>query len=280
MIGTARLLLIACVLALGGACSHAADEPGPEPAAAEPAVTLSFTQLLPDEGTRKGLLRVVNDADEPLPVTAAGLRWSGYGEFVDPQDSTLAPGQTLDLHVLLPPAQCDEGDEPVVGVVRTPTAEVAQPLTSSGQEFLRHLWLRGCQADLVHDQVSISYADDWGLGTSGGEPAAIGSLLLRRNADAEDVTVLSGRGSVLYDLEVPDPVVARQAEPRTLVPTAILPGNRCDEHARGQATAPFTFRITVSVADTTTPVLVIPPPRVQALAAEALDLACEQRATG
>ena len=97
-------------------------------------------------------------------MTGAGLRWSGYGEFVDPQDSTLAPGQTLDLHVLLPAARCDQGEEPIEGVVRTPTTEVSQELTASGQEFLRHLWLRGCQADLVRSQVSISYADDWHLG--------------------------------------------------------------------------------------------------------------------
>ena len=62
------------------------------------------------------------------------------------------------------------------------------------------------------------------------------------------------------------------------MPLAILPGNRCDEHARGQATAPFTFRITVTVADTFTRVLVPPPLRVQELATEALDRACIQRA--
>ncbi len=174
---------------------------------------MSFTQLLPDEGTNKGLLRVVNESAEPLPVTEAGLRWSGYGEFLDPQDSTLAPGQTLDLHVLLPPAHCDEGDEPIVGVVRTPTAEVAQPLTSSGQEFLHHLWQRGCEADLVQDNVSISYADDWHIGTAHGEPAAFGSLLLERNDGTEPVTVRSFRGSVLYGAELPAPVVARPSAP-------------------------------------------------------------------
>ena len=54
-------------------------------------------------------------------MTGAGLSWSGYGEFVDPQDSTLAPGQTLDLHVLLPPAHCDQGAEPIDG--RRPHAD-------------------------------------------------------------------------------------------------------------------------------------------------------------
>ena len=165
MTRTGRLLAaLAGLLAVSSGCSGSDD---PAPSSAPPEVTLSFTQLLPDEGTRKALLRVVNESDEPLPVTGAGLSWSGYGEFVDPQDSTLAPGQTLDLHVLLPPARCDQGEEPIEGVVRTPTTEVAQELTASGQEFLRHLWLRGCQADLVRSQVSISYADDWHLGVAG-----------------------------------------------------------------------------------------------------------------
>ncbi len=274
-----RLLLwLACLLAVTSACSGDSEQPGPSPP--PPDVTLSFTQLLPDEGTNKGLLRVVNESADPLPVTEAGLRWSGYGEFLDPQDSTLAPGQTLDLHVLLPPARCDQGDEPIVGVVRTPTDEVAQRLTSSSQEFLRHLWLRGCQADLVHDNVSISYARDWSIGTAHGEPAAYGSLLLERNDGDEPVTVRSFSGSVLYGAELPDPVVARPSAPTTLVPLVILAGGRCDVHARGQATAPFTFRITVDVGDTSTKVLVPPPLRVQELATEILDRACVQRAAG
>jgi hypothetical protein len=266
--------LLATALVLGGCTDQPDADSPPAPA---PRVRLSFTQLLPDEGTHKALLRVVNESDDPLPITGAGLRWSGYGEFVDPQDATLTPGQTLDLHVLLPAAHCDQGDEPIVGVVRTPTTEVAKPLTFLGQRFLRHLWRRGCEADLVHRQVSISYADDWHIGTEGGEPAALGSLLLTRNSGDEPLTVRSFRGSVLYAADLPAPVTAKPSDPRTLVPIGVLPGNRCDEHARGQATAPYTFRITVTVGDTSTKVLVPPPVRVQKLASEALDRACEQR---
>lgn len=275
---TACRLALLCALGVGAACSDG-SEPSPSPAAAKHSVSLSFTQLLPNEGTGKALLRVANEGEEPLVVTGAGLRWSGYGEFVDHQDSTIAPGRTLDLRVLLPPARCDEGRGPVVGVVQTPTSVVAQPLTPSGQQFVRHLWLRGCQTDLVHQEVSISYARDWHLGERGGEPAAEGSLLLERNAGAEPLAVVSGRGSVLYDLVLAERVVARPSEPETLVPLAIMPGNRCDEHARGQATAPFTFRVTVVVDGTRVPVLVLPPTRVQALATEALDRACAQRAS-
>lgn len=258
---------------MGGCSGDGKPEPSPSPE-----LTLSFAQWLPDEGTDRAMLRVTNDSGDAVTVTGAGLRWSGYGEFVDPQDSTLAPGQTLDLRVTLPPPRCDEGEEPVVGVVRTSAAEDAEELTENGQTFLRYLWGRRCESELVHEHVTISYADDWRLGTVRGEPAAIGSLLMERQEGQEPVAALGAGGSVLYDVELAERVVARPDIPVTRVPTHILSGNRCDEHARGQATAPFTFRITLRVADTTTRMLIPPPPRVQALATVTLDRACRQRA--
>jgi len=196
------------------------------------------------------------------------------------QDSSLAAGQTLDLRVTLPDAHCDEGAEPIVGVVRTPSTEVTEELTDNSQQFLRHLWQRGCEADLVRSQVSISYDDDFRLGTIEGQPVVVGSLLLERRAGQERVTALGAAGSVLYQVTLGARVTAAPEQPVTRVPLRISGGTRCDEHARGQATAPFTFRITLRVADTTTRMLVPPPPDVQALATVALDRACRQRAEG
>lgn len=275
--------LIACLLAglpaglLVGGCS---GDDRPEPPRTPPAVTFSFAQWLPDEGTDRALLRVTNDSEEPLPVTGAGLRWSGYGDFVDPQDSTLDPGQTLDLRVVLPAGRCSEGQEPIAGVVATPSGEVSEELTENAQQFLRHLWQRRCEAELVHDQVAISYGDDWRLQTRSRGSFVTGSLLLERQDGREPVAALGASGSVLYDVVLDRPVVAAPDRPVTRVRLRILPGTRCDEHARGQATAPYTFRVTLRVAGTTTPVLVPPPPRVQVLATVALDRTCRQRATG
>lgn len=244
-------------------------------------VELSFTQLLPDEGTPKGLLRVVNQADEPLAVTGAGLRWSGYGpEFTRAQDATLAPGQTLDLHVLLPDARCEEGDEPISGVVSTAAETLVQPLTASGQEFLRRLWLRGCQDQLVKRNVAISYAPGWHIDPAG--ESLDGALLLERQVRREPVTVTYGRGSVLYDVVLSRQVTLDGTQPRVLVPMSIRPGNRCDEHAIGQATAPFTFRIGVRVGEgggaTDTNVLVPPPLSVQEQANRMLLASCARKA--
>ncbi len=267
---TLAVVLVGCT-SDGPPPSQARPEPGPV------SVELSFTQLLPDEGTRKGLLRVVNTGRTPLPVTGAGLDWSGYGApFLRAQDSTLAPGQTLDLHVLLPAAVCDEGDEPVDAVIETPDQTVTVQMSDDGETFLRHLWERGCLADLLAGEVDIAYAPGWRLDRAA--ESVEGDLVLRRQGGARDVTVTSARGSVLYDVRLPAAVTSRPEGGTVRVPLRILPGNRCDEHAIGQATAPFTFRIAVRVGDdVTTKVLIVPPPRVQALAARVLRLSCARR---
>lgn len=272
--------------ALVASCSIA---PAEQPESEQPRVMLGFTQLLPDEGTRRALLRVENVSDAPLEVTAAGLDWSGYGEFTSPQDATLTAGQTLDLQVLLPVPDCAAGagfDDEVLGIVRTADSEVVQPLGSSGQVFVRRLHDTWCADRLLADNVIIGYADDWRLVDSerDGEPAAVGSLVLTRQDGTEPVEVRSADGTVLYDLAVPTPVRVPPTQPEVTVRTAILPGNRCDEHARGQATAPWTLALSLRVGEglqtRDARVLVEPPAKVRQLATRALDQACELRGDG
>jgi hypothetical protein len=269
-----RRVLAALLLVASVGCSAAGEDPAPRSTID---ISLGFTQLLPDEGTPKGLLRVVNEGDEPLAVTGAGLRWSGYGpEFIREQDATLAPGQTLDLRVLLPEARCGRGDEPISGVVSTPEETRVQRLTKSGQQFLRRLWQRGCDDALVADNVKVSYAPGWR--TSGGAASLDGVLRLVRGDGTDPVTVRYADGSVLYDLVLPRAVTLAAGQARVDVPLSIRPGNRCDEHAIGQATAPFAFRVGVRVGDgpdaTETLVLVPPPVRVQAQATRMLLASC------
>ena len=52
-------------------------------------------------------------------------------------------------------------------------------------------------------------------------------------------TVADTDGSVLYRLSRPGRAVLLPGEESVTVPLAVLPGNRCDEHAIGQATAPY-----------------------------------------
>ncbi len=266
-------LLAAGVLITTGCTAGSPDVPD-APESGDVSVELAFTQLLPDEGTPKGLLRVVNTGEDPLPVTGAGLDWSGYGPaFLREQDSTLRPGQTLDLHVLLPVAVCDEGSEPVEGVIETPEKTVRVQLSDDGERFLRHLWQRGCLADLLADQVDVAYAPGWTLDRE--REAVIGDLLLQRRGGDLSVRVTSARGSVLYDVALPAHVTSRPEDETVRVPLRIQPGNRCDEHAIGQATAPFTFRIGVRIGDeVSTKLLIPPPPRVQAQTTRMLRISC------
>jgi len=272
-------LLVLVLLAAG--CS--ADEPAPGELedGPPPGVSMSVTQLLPDEGTSKALLRVTNESDARLIVSGTGLDWSGYGgAFLQPQDDELAPGQTLDLRTLLPAEVCDAGEETVLGVLETDRGPVSQPLTASGEVYLRRLWDKRCFEQTLADQVSISYGPGWEIDPQ--RETLEGDLLLRRQGGDLTVAVTDASGSVLYDLGVrreagPD-VESVPDSPVTRVPLSITPGNRCDEHAIGQATAPFTFQVVISVdGGDSLPVLVVPPVPIQKQAAALLTLHCERR---
>lgn len=268
-------LLVLAVIAAG--CS--ADDPAPNEREGGPApeVSMSVTQLLPDEGTSKALLRVTNEGEVALTVTGTGFDWSGYGEaFLRPQDDVLVAGQTLDLRTTLPDEVCDAGDEPVLGVLETDRGPVSQPLTASGEVYLRRLWEKRCFEQTLADQVSISYAPGWTVDEH--RERLDGDLLLRRKTGDLPVAVTGAAGSVLYDLAVRREVVSRPGTTVTRVPLSITPGNRCDEHAIGQATAPFTFQVVLSVdGGPESVVLVVPPVPIQEQAATLLTLHCERQ---
>ena len=238
---------------------------------------MSVTQLLPDEGTSKALLRVTNESDQPLTVTGTGLDWSGYGgEFLRPQDDELAAGQTLDLRTLLPDERCDAGDEPVLGVLETDRGHVSQRLTPSGEVYLRRLWEKRCFEQTLADQVALSYAPGWQVDEQ--LETLDGDLLLRRQGGDLTVAVAGASGSVLHDLAVRREVESVPASPVTRVPLSITPGNRCDEHAIGQATAPFTFQVVLSIdGGPEQVVLVVPPVSIQKQATALLTLHCDRR---
>ena len=240
--------------------------------------TVSLTQWIPDEGTRQALLRVTNDSSTTLHVTGTGLRWSGYGgAFVRPQDSELAPGATLDLRTTLPREQCDAGDERPLAVVRTEEGSLAEPLTDSGEGFLRRLWDTRCFRTSVAEQVSVAYGPAWRLDPQGG--ALEGDLLLRREGGQLPVVAVRGRGSVLYDFTVERRGTSTPQQRVARVPARIAPGNRCDEHAIGQATAPFTFRLFLRVGDgPVSDVVALPPLRVQEQTTAMLRVHCARRA--
>jgi hypothetical protein len=89
--------------------------------------------------------------------------------------------------------------------------------------------------------------------------------------------VTGAAGSVLHDLAIRRPVESTPDQPVTRVPLSITPGNRCDEHAIGQATAPFTFQVLVNIdGGPEQAVFVVPPVPIQKQASALLTLHCER----
>ncbi len=237
-------------LALGG-CTAGSDEADPTTAVQAPRVTLGLTQLIPEEGTDQALLRVTNDGDAPVVVTDVGLDWPGYGPaFAVANDATVEPGRTLDLRTTLPAPVCDApSPDPASGVLETTLGRVVAPLKDTSQDYLRRLWRTQCDAQVVSEALSLDFEGGWTQeGTADGASAA-STLVLTRRAGDEPLEVRRVDGSVLYELALDEPVLVAPGEDSGRTTVRILPGNRCDEHARGQATAPFDFELGLVVGD-------------------------------
>lgn len=268
-LGAAALLLTAGC----GASPTPRDDPGPT-------ATLGFTQLLPREGTRHALLRVTNTADAAMDVRAVAIEWPGYPDAVpSPADPTIPAGSTLDIQLELPDPACDQAPtEEVVGVVETAQGTVRHELEPTGTTYVRRLWRTQCEDLVVRSAVAITYSDTWRVVGSGSDARALGDLVLRRRDGDEPIEIVGVDGSVLHGLRLPGPTTLPAGSALAQIPLEITPGNRCDEHARGQATAPFDFLMRLRIGDRAPIAHAIELPLTAMDAAtEALDVACLAR---
>jgi len=266
--------LAPALLVLVAACDASSTSGDADPP--EVSVRLGFTQLLPKAGTRDAMLRVVNTGEKDLFVTGAGLAWSGYGaEFSAPQDIVIPAGDTRDLRLRLPPPRCGDVDAQVRATVSVAGGSVTQRLTRYGEVFVRRLWERQCGERLVRRTVQVEYGDRWTQAGPRSAPVAAGTIRLTRVGGSEDVEVTSVDGSVLHGLRLPAPAALLGDAASVELPLHVVPGNRCDEHARGQATAPYDFLLQLRIGDVTE-VTVAPevPLVVQEAATRALDRSC------
>ncbi|MGZ5399396.1 MAG: hypothetical protein ACXWDM_05235 [Nocardioides sp.] len=264
------------VLLLVGCQSPAADQP---PEGSAPSATLGFTQLIPLEGTRNALLRVTNTGEAPMMVRSVALEWPGYPDGLpSPADPTIPAGETLDLQLRLPDPSCGSpGDAAAVGVVETAQGTLRHELEPTGTTYLRRLWRTQCDVALVDGAVQVSYSDTWRVVGSGTEVRARGDLVLRRRDGDEVIAVDSVDGSVLHGLRLPGDTTLAASDPLARLPLEITPGNRCDEHARGQATAPFDFLMQLRIGERLIAYRMEVPLSAMETATEALDVACRAR---
>jgi hypothetical protein len=279
MLGTPAIgVLVAGLLATGCTSSDVAQQPERTETGS---ATLGFTQLIPREGTRDALLRVTNTGDAALEVESVAIEWAGYpaGE-PSPADPTIPAGRTLDVQLELPDPDCGaRGGGPVVGVVETSRGSLRRELEPSGTTYVRRLWRTQCDIALVRNTVDIAYSSRWRVVGEGTDAVALGDLELTRREGDEPVEVEDADGSVLHGLRFPGPTVLEEDQTEARLPLAITPGNRCDEHARGQATAPFDFLVHLRIGDREAIAyrLEVPLPAMNA-ATDALDVACAARA--
>ena len=269
----ARLLILAALLLSG------CQQQDPAPTGPAPTATLGFTQLIPKEGTRHALLRVTNTGDDDLVVESVAIEWPGYaGGEPSPADPTIPANRTLDLQLDLPDPTCEPTDAAPVGVVTTRSGTVREELEATGATYLRRLWRTQCDTAFIESTVAITYSSRWRVVGDGVDARALGYVGLERRDGEEAVTVTDVDGSVLHGLRLPGPTTLEAGEQQVDVPLEITPGNRCDEHARGQATAPFDVLMHLQVGDgrpVAHPVEV--PLAAMDAATEALDEACAAR---
>lgn len=274
-----RLLRLSHTVVIGlavvltfGSCSPPADQP---PSAPPPRITLSFIQQRIDEGTPRAQLRVVNRSPDAVTVTGVGLDWAGYGgRFLQEYDTTVPPGQIVDLRVILPSPTCDAAPGPVFGLVETGGTTVRARLDESGQGFVTRTWTRACAEQRLSSAVDIGYGDRWEPAGSGRDSTLRGTLELSRRADSSPIRVVSLAGSVLFQPVLPGRMILPRGQGSASFPLALVPV-RCDEHAVGQSTQTFLFRATVRIgASEPLVVPVVPDQRAKDLALALLTRAC------
>jgi hypothetical protein len=270
-----RTLAAAATLIASTLVTACTSSPAPEPerGPARPEVQLGFTQILPEEGSRHALLRVVNPGSRSLDVTAVGITWEGYGDVLQPTDGhkEIPAGDQLMLRLELPPPRCDVAasrpEEEVRGRLTVDGVDVEQALTSPAQRYVRRLWRTQCDRLLLDRTIAL----EWRLAEGPAEEGRVATeLLLTRRDGTDRVTVLATDGSVLYRLSTPRGAALASGAASGTVPLDVLPGNRCDEHAIGQATAPYDFSITLEVGSRRVRHALSPPLSIQNAASRML----------
>jgi hypothetical protein len=284
-----RKLLVCVAAVLLAACSGpASEQSSPSEARTGHVVTLpppergihlTLIQQRLDEGTDRVGLRVENVTDRTLGVREVGLDWPGYGRFTRPTESTVGPGETLDLPFLLPRERCGADVTAVpVGVAVTRSRTIRDEVDDMGVRFAERLWRTGCLARRLREAADFSYGAPWRRAGTTSSPILVTSLRVERRAGSEPITLLDTQGSVLFDVVPVGRRTVRRAAERDHLPLQITPG-RCDEHARSQASQPFTFRVLLRLGDDPQVLpLVLPPDRTQQRSLlRFLDAACTSR---
>ncbi len=172
--------------------------------------------------------------------------------------TTVRPGTTTDLRVLLPPADCDApGGQAVVGLRYhfDGVEGVTEIAANDRMGQLRTVAAEDCRDGVVAEVASIEPAEQFTQTTIDGRPAALLDFIVTPTGKGGTLTIDNVRGSPLVSLRDPNSGVVGETVPlgldigRTTTPTTFtltLLAARCDPHVvledkRGTF---FTFTVT------------------------------------
>lgn len=258
---TVAVVLVTAVGCAGTATSERGPSSSPgrssvvvTPPAPEPDIHLSLIQQGVDEGSPRVRVRVENVTDRDLSVRDVGLNWPGYGRTTSSSPYLVGAGAImLESHT------------------------VRRAVDDMGVRFAQRWWRTRSALRRVRSAARLSYGGPWRVTGAGHQARLETSLRVVRRAGAPRLTLAATQGTVLFDLELYGaPSLAPEQEFGEL-PLAVTPG-RCDEHARSQASQPFTFRLNLQLDDDPQllPVVVRPGAAQQRSLLDFLDKACAQ----
>jgi hypothetical protein len=277
-----RLVALLCAAVVLTGCE---GEPAPDAAAPSytpvtlppppPGIAMSFVQQRIWEGTRRADVRILNNTTRALEVRRVGISWPGFPAGTQRRVARVGPGATLDLRYRLPAPDCRaDPATPAVGVAVAAGRTVRRRVDEAGMRFLTRLWTAACAARKVRRLLDVSLL----VPAPGRDEQSLSAtlrLLRRPGAPSPEVELTSVQGTVLFDLAASGPTTLAPDSRRAELPIVVDPG-RCDEHARSQASQPYTFRFGLLIGDATVPASVVVLPnrsgRVRLL--EFLDRAC------
>lgn len=208
-----------------------------------------------------------------------GLEWPGYGSFTRSSPATVPAGVTLDLPFRLPRERClaDVTPRPV-GIAVTGSRTIREEVDDMGVRFAERLWRAGCMGRQIHRVAALTYGKPWRVEGSPQDPVLSTSLRIERLAGSDPITLVETQGSVLFDLDITGADTLASDQPVGNLPLEVTPG-RCDQHARSQASQPFTFRLFLLIGDdpTVLATVLLPDRRQQRSLLRLLDGACADR---
>lgn len=237
------------------------DEPATEPVAtqstnpAEVAEPLNLaTELIRsrrDEANERLRVRVTNLGEQPIPIDGVQLVAPPFSP--EPAQISggrqLNPGQTLAYRVVHGDPEC-VGEDPAPGTVEVEVTSGDQQVTldpGASVDLIRRILTLACARERILEVVDIRLDTEWDVHSNGNEQ--VGTLLIERRDGGPPLTLIGVRGGINYTLDMLEPgtqPTLEEGEHALAVPVHSR-GARCDGHAMGDNSKPYTFSVWLSL---------------------------------